>query len=243
MKFRLFSGLALTLALLASVACAGPEDVIRAKVKAVVPDIDIKSIRPSVVPGLYEVRARNYETVMVSADGRYLVQGEIMEIKGKALVSVEDQSMAAERKAALATVGRADMIVYPAVGKAKSAVYVFTDVECGYCRKFHQEVPRLNKLGVEVRYLAFPRRGPNTEDSAKMDSVWCAKDRLAALTQAKNGVVLPAAPSICKSPVAAGYEFGQNLGVRGTPAIFDTNGMQLGGYVPAEELARDLGIR
>ncbi|MDQ8036146.1 MAG: DsbC family protein [Pedobacter sp.] len=243
MKLRLLSGLALLAALAASVACAGPEDVIRAKVKAVVPDIEIKTIKPSVVPGLYEVKAKNYETVMVSADGRYLVQGEVMEIKGKALVSVEDQSMAAERKAGLATVARSDMIIYPAVGKAKSTIYVFTDVECGYCRKFHQEVPKLNKLGVEVRYLAFPRKGPNTDDSAKMDSVWCAKDRLSALTQAKNGVVLPAAPSICKSPVATEYEFGQNLGVRGTPAIFDVNGMQLGGYVPADQLAKDLGIR
>ncbi|MGH8493946.1 MAG: DsbC family protein [Moraxellaceae bacterium] len=243
MKFRLLSGLALGLALVAAVACAGPEDVIRAKVKAVVPDIEIKSIKPSVIPGLYEVRASNYESVMVSPDGRYLVQGEVMEIRGKALVSVEDQSMAAERKAGLATVVRSDMIVYPAVGKMKAAIYVFTDVECGYCRKLHQEVPKLNKLGVEVRYLAFPRKGPKTDDSAKMDSVWCAKDRLAALTQAKNGVVLPPAPSICKSPVASSYEFGQNLGVRGTPAIFDVNGMQLGGYVPADELVKDLGIR
>src|SRR6218665_3612188 len=142
MKFRLLSGLALMASLAASVACAGPEDVIRAKVKAVVPDIEIKAIKPSVVPGLYEVKAKNYETVMVSADGRYLVQGEVMEIKGKSLVSVEDQSMAAERKAGLATVGRSDMIIYPAVGKMKAAVYVFTDVECGYCRKFHQEVPK-----------------------------------------------------------------------------------------------------
>lgn len=243
MKLRLFSGLALSAALLASVACAGPEDVIRAKVKAVVPDIQIVSVKPAVVPGLYEVRAKNYESVMVSADGRYLVQGEIMEIKGKALVSVEDQSLAAERKAGLATVSRADMIIYPAVGKMKAAVYVFTDVECGYCRKFHQEVPRLNKLGVEVRYLAFPRKGPNTDDSAKMDSVWCAKDRLSALTQAKNGVVLPPAPAVCKSPVAASYEFGQSMAVRGTPAIFDVNGLQLGGYVPADELAKSLGIR
>lgn len=243
MKFRLLSGLALLAALASSVACAGPEDVIRAKVKAVVPDIDIKSIKPSVVPGLYEVRAKNYETVMVSADGRYLVQGEIMEIKGKALVSVEDQGLAAERKAGLATANRADMIIYPAIGKAKSTIYVFTDVECGYCRKFHQEVPKLNKLGVEVRYLAFPRKGPNTDDSAKMDSVWCARDRLTALTQAKNGVVLAPASKVCKSPVVAAYEFGQSLGVRGTPAIFDVNGMQLGGYVPADQLAKDLGIR
>ncbi len=244
MKFRLLSGLALMAALAAPLAsAAGPEDVIRAKVKAVVPDIEIISIKPAVVSGLYEVRAKNYETVMVSSDGRYLVQGEVMEIKGKALVSVEDQSLAAMRKDGLATVNRADMVIYPAVGKMKAAVYVFTDVECGYCRKFHKEVPALNKLGVEVRYLAFPRKGPNTDDSAKMDSVWCAKDRQTALTQSKSGLALPPAPAVCKSPVATEYEFGQNLGVRGTPAIFDVNGMQLGGYVPADELAKDLGIR
>jgi thiol:disulfide interchange protein DsbC len=243
MKFRLFSGLCLSASLLAAVACAGPEDIIRAKVKTVVPDIDIKSVKPAVVPGLYEVKASNYETVMVTADGRYLVQGEIMEIKGGNLVSVEDQSLASVRKEALATVSRADMVIFPAVGKMKAAIYVFTDVECGYCRKLHQEVPQLNKMGIEVRYLAFPRQGPNTPDSAKMDSIWCAKDRLTALTQAKNGVALPAAPGVCKSPVATEYEFGRNLQVRGTPAIFAVDGMQLGGYLPAAELAKSLGVR
>lgn len=243
MKFRLLSGLCLSASLLAAVACAGPEDVIRAKVKTVVPDIQITSIKPAVIPGLYDVKASNYEAVMVTADGRYLLQGEVMEIKGGSLVSVEDQSLAEERKTALAGVKASDMIVFPATGKTKAAVYVFTDVECGYCRKLHQEVPALSKLGVEVRYLAFPRRGLKTADSDKMDSVWCARDRLSALTKAKNDVVLPAAPAICKSPVAAQYELGQRLEVRGTPAIFDANGMQLGGYLSAKDLVKELGIR
>lgn len=243
MKLRLLSALALLTALAASLACAGPEDVIRAKVKAVVPDIEIKAIKPSVVPGLYEVKADNYQPVLVSADGRYLLQGDLMEIKGSKLVEVEDQSLLAERKTALAAVKPADMIVFPATGKAKAVVYVFTDVECGYCRKFHQEVPALGKMGIEVRYLAFPRRGLKSEDAAKMDSVWCAKDRRTALTRAKSDVVLPAATAVCKSPVAAQFELGQRLEVRGTPAIFDVNGQQLGGYLSAKDLIKALGTR
>ncbi len=243
MKYRFLTGMALCVALLSACAQAGPEDVIRAKVKAVLPDIEITSIKALPIPGLYIVNASNYESVMASSDGRYLIQGELLEIKGNRIVSVEDQSLVEDRKQSLAAVKTADMVVFPATGKKKGTVYIFTDVDCGYCRKLHKEMPEINKLGIEVRYLAFPRSGPGTPLAVGMNNVWCAPDRLQAMTDAKAGKKAPAAPANCKSPVDAQYALGVKLGVRGTPAIFSEEGLQLGGYVPAADLAKALDIR
>lgn len=231
------------LAFLTGTAFAGPEDVIRARLKVALPDVDITTITLSPLPGIYQVNSRNYEPVLTSADGRYLIQGELLEVQGSRIVNVSDQIMAAERKQALATLKPEQMVVFPAVGKPRSAIYVFTDVDCGYCRKFHAQVPELNRRGIEVRYLAFPRMGPGSVVAAKLSNVWCAPDRQKAMNQAKSGGSVAASAPACKSPVAAQYELGNRIGVRGTPAIFDVEGMQLGGYVPTDELARSLNVR
>lgn len=231
------------LVLLAGATHAGPEEVIRARIKTALPDVDVTSITLSPMPGIYQVNSSNYEPVLTSADGRYLIQGELFEIQGGRVVNVSDLHMAAERKQALAALKPEQMVVFPAVGKPKSAVYVFTDVDCGYCRKFHAQVPELNRRGIEVRYLAFPRSGPGSIVAAKLGNVWCAPDRQKAMSMAKSGASVAAGGPACKSPVAAQYELGTRLGVRGTPAVFDADGMQLGGYVPADELARALNIR
>lgn len=231
------------LALMTSMAFAGPEDVIRAKLKAVIPDAKVTSITPSPLAGIYQVNSSNYEPVLASADGRYLIQGELLEIQGSRIVNVSDKLMATERQQVLATLKPEQMIIFPAVGKMKSAVYVFTDVDCGYCRKFHEEVPELNRRGIEVRYLAYPRSGTASPVAAKLTNVWCAPDPLKAMGQAKAGAAVPASSPLCKSPVAAQYELGTRIGVRGTPAIFDMEGMQLGGYLPADALAKALNVR
>jgi thiol:disulfide interchange protein DsbC len=235
--------LLMSLVLTATAQAAAPEDAIRAQLKQAMPDAEITRIDPSPVPGLYKVTSKNYEPVFASADGHYLVQGEMLEIKGNQIVSVTDQARAAERKVALAAVKPADMVIFPAIGKTKAVVYAFTDVDCPYCHKLHQEIPALNKMGVEIRYLAFPRSGPNTPASKKMDGVWCAKDRLAVMTQANRGLPVAPAPALCKSPVVAQYQLGESLGVHGTPAVFGADGMELGGYLPAADLAKALGLR
>lgn len=246
MKSPFLCSLLLPFALLASVSAsvahAGPEEVIRAKLKQAIPEAEVTSVVLTDIAGLYQVHSKNYETILVTEDGHYLVQGELLEIRGNKVVSVTDQQLAAERRTALAAVKPADMVIFPAVGKTKGAVYVFTDVDCGYCRKLHKEMETINKLGIEVRYLAFPRSGPHTPAADKMDSVWCAKDPRQAMTQSKAGVPLAKAPITCKSPVADQFALGERLGVRGTPAIMAVDGRELGGYLPAAELAKALDL-
>ena len=243
MKSPLLQGLLLPFALLAAVVHAGPEEVIRARLKQAIPEAEVTSVTLTDVAGLYQVNSKNYESVLVSEDGRYLVQGELLEIRGNKIVSVTNQQLAGERRQALAAVKPADMVIFPAEGKTRAAVYVFTDVDCGYCRKLHSEMPAINKLGIEVRYLAFPRGGPHSPASAKMDSVWCARDPRLAMTQSKGGAQLARAPASCKSPVDDEFALGVRLGVRGTPAIMTADGRELGGYLPATELAKALDLR
>lgn len=242
MKYRFLTGLLCCITLLSACAKAGPEDVIRAKVKGVLPDIEITSVKQLPVPGLYQVSAKNYESVMVSADGRYVIQGELLEIRGNRITSVEDPGLMDERKSALAAVKPADMVIFPATGPRKALVYAFTDVDCGFCRKLHREIADINKLGIEVRYLAFPRSGPGTPIAKEMENVWCAVNRNQAMTEAKQGKAPPVVAN-CKSPVNEQYALGSRLGVRGTPAIFNEEGSQLGGYLPAAALAKALDIK
>lgn len=219
------------------------ENTIRAKIGAAMPGVEITQVQSSPVAGMYAVVLDGSETAYVSADGQHLISGDLYRATPRGLVNVSDESKLPLRRDTLAKLKPADMITFSAKGKERAKLYVFTDVDCGYCRKMHQEVPELNSAGVTVHYLAFPRSGAKTETARKMDSAWCAPDRNTALTELKRGRTLPAAPMACKSPVADQYRQGVALGVSGTPAVFAADGQQLGGYVPVAQLLAKLGLR
>ncbi|RZA07365.1 MAG: protein-disulfide isomerase, partial [Proteobacteria bacterium] len=130
----------------------------------------------------------------------------------------------------------ADTVVYPAVGETKSHITVFTDTTCPYCHKLHAEVPELNRMGVEVRYVAFPRQGLKSAGDEQLQAVWCSKDRKAAMDKMVSGDTIKA-PS-CANPVARQFELGQSIGVTGTPAIVLENGQVIPGYQPAANVAK-----
>lgn len=221
---------------------ANVEKTIRDALAQAVPDIHIVSIKPSVA-GLYEIKAKgNSATAYMTADGRYMLQGEIIELNGTKLSNITEQGMAEVRKTLLAAVPLKDMVIFPAAeGKTKGIVYVFTDVDCGYCRKIHDEVPTMNQMGIEVRYLAFPRAGYPSATSQKMDSIWCATDRNAAMTAMKRNQ--PVTPASCANPIKQQYDLGLEVGVRGTPAVFLENGTQVGGYLSPKDLAAMMKLK
>jgi thiol:disulfide interchange protein DsbC len=130
------------------------------------------------------------------------------------------------------------MVVFPPAGPTKHTVTVFTDIDCGYCRKLHQEIADYNQQGIKVRYLMYPRAGVGSESYNKAVWVWCADDRQDAITRAKRGEEIP--HKTCANPVKEQFELGQTLGVRGTPSIILENGQMVPGYVPAAQLAQML---
>jgi len=193
------------------------------------------TIQTSPVNGLYLVIAPP-QVLYVSADAKYVINGDI-----SSLQSGENFTKAfrnASRYAAVDAKKNSMIIFSPAKDKIKHTISVFTDMDCFYCQKLHKEISDFNRLGIEVRYLAYPRQGLDSPSYHKSVSVWCADDQKAALTKAKNGEQIP--EKKCNDPVKEHFALGNQLGVRGTPAILLENGQLYPGYIPAARLSEAL---
>lgn len=220
----------------------GAEATIKRALETSRPDVKVATVAPSEIPGLYVVQIDNGPQVYASPDGKYFVLGELFEVRDKGFVNLAEQRRNGERAKAMAAVKLQDMVVFKPKGPTKAVINVFTDVECGWCQKLHQEVPQLNAMGIEVRYLAYPRAGIGSPDYQKMVTIWCAKDRQDTLTRFKQREAVPI--KTCKdNPVAAQFQMGERIGVNGTPALVTADGELLPGYVPAADLAQRLGVR
>jgi len=193
------------------------------------------SIKESAIPGIYEVVVPP-RVFYVSADGRYVLTGDMVDLtKG---VNLTEAVRDTARIASLENVGEENMIVFAPKGEVKHTISVFTDIDCGYCRKLHNEMADYNKLGIKVRYLAYPRAGVGSKSYQKAVTVWCSDDKRAAMTKAKNGQNM--ANKECKNPVQAQMALGKELGVSGTPALMLENGQLYPGYAPADRLIKIL---
>lgn len=220
---------------------ANPEQTIREAFKKARPDLAIAEVKKAPATGLYEVRLAVGDTLYATPDGKHFVFGDLFALGSPGLTNITERSRDKLRKQELAAVNTEDMIVFtPVDRKVKASVVVFTDVDCGYCRKLHQEVPEMNKLGIEIRYMAFPRAGVGSPSFDKIATAWCVDDRQDTLTRLKNREKVDVVR--CESPVADQYALGQKLGVRGTPAMITESGKMLPGYLPAAALAAKLGI-
>ena len=175
-----------------------------------------------------------------TVDGRFLFAGDMYEITGTDLVNLAETQRSDRRRTLMAGIDPLDTVRFPPAGTARAVIQVFTDVDCGYCRKLHLEVPELNAMGIEVRYLAYPRAGVGSESYEKIVSAWCADDQQTAITRLKAGEKI--ATQSCVNPVANQYRLGQEMGVSGTPAILLQDGRLLPGYMPAAELAQAIGL-
>lgn len=216
-------------------------EILRASVQKARPGLSIGEIRTSAIPGLFEVDLGGKDTVYMSADGKYIVSGTMYRVEPNRFVNIADERMQPMRAQKLAAVKKDDMIIYSPSGATKSYVTVFTDIDCGFCRKLHKEVPELNAMGIEVRYLAYPRAGVPSPSADKLITTWCSKNPREMLTQMKSGAAVPTA-TCANNPIAAQYKLGNELGVNGTPALFTPDGEMLPGYMPAAELAAALGV-
>jgi thiol:disulfide interchange protein DsbC len=210
------------------------------RLKALRPDIPIEQVSATPVPDVYALELAGGSVLYGTADGRYLFAGDLYELKDDELVNLAEQGRARKRKALMDAVPREEMVIFSPEGRTRTAITVFTDVDCGYCQMLHQEVPELNEMGIEVRYVAYPRAGVGSRSYQKIVSAWCADDPQTAITRLKAGQEIPDAT--CANPVADQLDLGRAVGVAGTPAIVLEDGSLLPGYMPAQELAKAVGI-
>ena len=214
---------------------------ISSKLKSARADLDYRFSGPSPVASLYEVQVEGGPILYVSEDGAFFFDGNLYKINVGQFVDVRNLKLDAERKQVFATMPTDSMTIFKATGQTKAIVNVFTDIDCGFCRKLHKEVPKLNQLGIEVRYLAYPRAGIPSDAYDKIATVWCSANPQESLTRFKTGNGGPIA--VCDdNPAAEHFALGARLGVTGTPAIMLMDGSLIPGYKKADELAKILGV-
>ena len=216
-------------------------EAVKQKIQQARPGLPIDEISESAIPGYFEVRVAGGTLLHVNETGEHFFVSDLWYISEQGFVNATELERVDVRLRLLDELDETKMVVFaPTPEKTKATITVFTDIDCGYCRKLHQEVPELNELGIAVRYLAYPRAGVGSDSYDKLVSAWCADDPRTALTESKAGQEIE--NRTCANPVAEHYALGDQFGVTGTPAVVYESGFLQPGYVEATELARRLGV-
>ena len=210
----------------------------RAVIVKKIDGLKLEDVRLTPINGVFEI-TRGAQISYVSSDGRYVIMGAdfgMYDIESD--TDLTENRRRSIRNGLLGTIPESEMIVF-SPKDPKYTITVFTDIDCGYCRRLHSQIAEYNKLGIRVRYLFYPRSGPDTESWHKAEQVWCSANRNEALTRAKRDEAIKA-PSCPADVIARDWELGHKLAVEGTPSIVLPSGEMLGGYAPPAQLARYL---
>lgn len=230
MKALLRHTLIVIMSLLINLNVYSTENNILQELAAKIPGVETKDIAETPIPGLYQIVV-GAQVMYISADARFIFYGELVErSSGKNLTTpVKDSA----RLSLISKLDESEMIIFKPK-QPKHTVTVFTDIDCGYCRKLHSEMAQYNELGIEIRYLSYPRAGVDSKSYKKAVNVWCAKDRQKAITDAKSNIDVKS--NKCESPVKKHMQLAYDLGVSGTPNLILEDGRMVPGYVPAKQL-------
>jgi len=209
---------------------------IKKVLSSLMPTAQPDSIKAAALPGMYEA-VYGPQIIYISKDGRYMLEGDLYDLKNR--LNLTEFKREIGRAKIVNDIDKKTMIVFaPEAGKVKHVISAFTDIDCGYCRKMHKQMPEYNQLGIEFRYLAYPRSGVNTASYFKAVSVWCSEDRQQAMTQSKAGKKLERKE--CDNPVKAHMAAAKTVGVSGTPTLVLESGRVIPGYVEPKRLLKIL---
>ena len=209
------------------------------KLTNVLPEgVNIVDINATPVEGVFKLDIEDMQSVYVSKDTNFIIVGEIFQITSNGLVNLTEREKDIERKEIISMMDKNEFISFPAKNELFSVI-IFTDIDCGYCRKLHGEIGEYNDVGISINYAAFPRSGLQSESYSKIVGAWCSNERNKTLTGLKQGKDINI--SYCENhPVEKHYNIGRQIGVTGTPAIISTNGQLIPGYISPKELLKIL---
>lgn len=226
---------------LSSVFAASVEETISEKLFNSNNAIEIQSITNTPWQGMYEVTLKSGEILFSDSKAEYLLVGQMLKLTANAgIVNLSEQKFQLTVAKTLAEIPDQQQIIYAAQGVEKAVVTVFTDTSCYYCKKLHKAIPELQKNGVTVKYMAFPRAGIGSDVEQQMNSIWCSNNPVKAMDIAKNNGEIK--PVTCDSPVAAQFILGQKLGVNATPTLFTDEGRKMSGFASTQKLLEDLNL-
>lgn len=232
-----FHSLGITTVLLAASVTAAADDnysALEEQIRALAPQATSIAISETPIDNLLMVQI-NGDIVYATADGKYLIQGRVIDMATRE--DLTEGAKAEVRRDLLASVDASKQITFTPEKPAYDLM-VFTDIDCGYCRKLHAQMEEYNEAGIAIHYMAFPRAGVGSRSYEKAVSVWCAGDQREAMTQAKLGAEPD--PAQCDNPIAEQYQLGLDLGVSGTPSLLTAEGQMIPGYVPPDQLRERL---
>tara|TARA_Y100000768_G_scaffold141362_1_gene105332 strand:- start:3535 stop:4248 length:714 start_codon:yes stop_codon:yes gene_type:complete len=231
MKFKLL----INSLVIFSLTILSDEYEIKEKISSILPPgTQIESIEQSDFPDIYKVYYGDIQPLYVSKDGKYFLYGDMFQISSSKIINLTATDITKRRTQLMKDIAKDELISFLSKNESYS-VTVFTDVDCGYCRKLHKEIKDYNKKGISIHYAAFPRSGIGTESFTKMVTAWCSEDPKQSITNLKNGDNLKL--NFCDSqPVAKHYAIGQKLGISGTPAIISEDGELYPGYFSPKDL-------
>lgn len=219
-----------------AVAAQSPEDQLRESIARLAPDMEITAISESVMPGVYELIS-GAQVFYLTPDGKYMLEGSIIDLENR--VDISEQRRGGLQMSLIDQIPEDQMLVFNnEAGDAERSITVFTDTDCGYCQKLHQEIEAITDADIRVRYLLFPRAGIESPSSEELQSVWCADDQQAAMTIAKTGGQVPSAT--CENPIESHMNLARQVGLRGTPLIYLDSGTKIPGYQPAAQLIEQI---
>lgn len=215
---------------------SSPEEQLRESMARLAPDMEITAISESVMPGVYEL-VSGAQVFYLTPDGKYMLEGSIIDLEGR--IDISEQRRGSLQMSLINQVPEDQMLVFNnEAGDAERSITVFTDTDCGYCQKLHQEIDAITDANIRVRYLLFPRAGIESASSVELQSVWCADDQQQAMTVAKTGGQVP--PATCENPIESHMAIARQVGLRGTPLIYLDNGTKIPGYQPAAQLIQQI---
>jgi thiol:disulfide interchange protein DsbC len=224
-----------------SVTAIADQAQIEKAITGINPMIQIESVKPIDQTPFFEVTLKTGERIYTDSTGSHFVAGDLYQVGSGGVKNLTDIGRRADRQELLGQLDESTLIVFSPKGEVKYRLLVFTDIDCGYCRRLHSEIEQLQENGVEVRYAAFPRAGVGSDSYNKYVSVYCAKDQNATMTLAKKGETPEVAT--CDNPVAVQYQLGQKLGITGTPTLIFEDGEMQPGYAPWKELLKRMNQR
>ena len=243
-QFKIFTFLII---LILSVGCSANSsdnvkeiEAVKRKLAEVLPnEINLISIQETDLSGFFEVNFEGIEPLYVSSDGNYLVSGDIYLITKDGLVNKSEARRDYQRKTLIGGLNKSELITFEP-REINHNIFVFTDVDCGYCRQFHNQIDEYLELGIKVNYLAYPRAGIGSESFNKISSAWCNEDPNFSLTLLKQGQDIET--KLCEdNPVEKHFNLGNTIGVQGTPSIITDEGKMIPGYLPPQDLLNILG--
>ncbi len=210
-------------------------DLVRQRVAEAFEMIEPGDVKASPVDGWYMIQ-RSSVVAYISSDGRYLLQGDMIDLDTS--VNLSELARTDSRREIMAAITD-DQVIKFSPAEIKYSVSIFTDVECTYCRRLHSQIDDYLAKGIEVRYLMYPRNGPASRAWNTAEEIWCSTDRKNALTMAKLDRKF--STSSCDATMVEDhFAMGRNIGLSGTPAILFDDGTLIAGYLAPDQLVSAL---